>query len=669
MNEHEKIPHIKKMDIESISSKLRNILILSEEEEVAIQLTNLLDEEIFITDEIEKDHIKDLREVYISLKENLKFYQRALASEARGQPGSEHYVREMSFALQRSIQDTRFIVTALTKRKQDEKTAPSRRASQTGTTTLINPQTEDENIIKNFEERFKQNPNDDKLYNEFGNYYFSLERYEDARKEYLKALSKKRIDIYYLNIGDSYKKEKNWAMAIENYEQALLINQDNPITFDRLGEVYYLNENYDKAIEYGLKCMRFRNDYIDHVNVGSAYHKKKENDLATNYLDTALVMNPHCEVAHQELASVLMAEFKENGDESLVVKAIDHYKKILEFNPNSRIAYGLIGDAYIKLSNWDQATRYYSKALGLEENDDLSHSGLAYAYEKTGKLDESFNHHRKALELQPNSPLYLMRMGDYYRKKNEWNKAIEFYKKSLQEDPDNAITLNNLGFTYFSMRDYVNAQSYYERAINLDSTNSTFYNNLAILYSEIGKWEEARINYEAVLKLDPEDATAFGGLGTYYLESKYLFTKALDYFNRSFNLNPKDPYIISKISETYTRLENWDEALRYAELANEVSQTSSTPDDMYKKKIGDVHHSKGLYLYRQGLYQHAINEFIEANRFAEDDATYWSIYLSFLALENYNEARRNLLKAIDLKVSSKYTLALDELNTKMERSR
>jgi tetratricopeptide (TPR) repeat protein len=657
----------KKLDVESLSAELVRILEIPEIEEISSQLLTLLDEQIFSSDEINEKDVGDLRDNYVALKENLRFYQRALVAESRGDPGSNEYLQQMSFALQKSIQNVRFNINMIVKR-QPRKVMQSRRTDKQET-GVIEPQIEDESKLKNLIRQIEDNRDDDRAYNELGNYYFSLGRFEDARKEYLNALSKKEDYIYYVNIGDSYKNENNWNKAIEYYEKALTITK-NEVIYDALGEVYYLNGNYDKAIDYELKCMEIApTDYQYPVNMGNIYTAKRDYQMATDYLRSALLMNESCEKAHTNLAYVLISKYDEEpNDNSIVKEAIEHYEKVMELSPNMTPPYGHLGDAYTRLNAWDQAIEYYNKAIKLDDKDDRSHGGLGTCYENKGMWDEASKHLQKAVELQPTSSYYLSRLADIYRKSKNWDKAIEYYEKSLQKDDNNPTVLNNLGLAYFFKKDYGKASSYYERAIKLDANDPIFYNNLGVLYStkDWENWEKARINFEQALKLDPQNALAMSGMGNYYLESLHILNKALDYFQESLKLDKNDPYVISKISEVFVRLGNWDKAAEYGKLANEVAQSITPTDNTYEKKIGYLYHEKGLFLYKKGSYQEAIRELEQANRIEEYHETFWAIYLAYFALSDYKRAKENLLKAIGLKTDPIYLSALEELNSKME---
>jgi len=83
--------------------------------------------------------------------------------------------------------------------------------------------------------------------------------------------------------------------------------------------------------------------------------------------------------------------------------AIEHLKKFKKHGYIiSAIAFGLLGDAYVELNDFDNAIKYYEKATKENKN-------------------------------QFTTPMYLLRLGLAYEEKGEWEKARECYEKIQKE--------------------------------------------------------------------------------------------------------------------------------------------------------------------------------------------------------------------------------------------
>lgn len=85
--------------------------------------------------------------------------------------------------------------------------------------------------------------------------------------------------------------------------------------------------------------------------------------------------------------------------------AIEHLKKFKKRGYIlSAIAYGLLGDAYVELKDFEKAITYYQKATKEHEN-------------------------------QFTTPMYLLRLGFAYEETNQWEKALKCYQKIQQDYP------------------------------------------------------------------------------------------------------------------------------------------------------------------------------------------------------------------------------------------
>lgn len=195
----------------------------------------------------------------------------------------------------------------------------------------------EQNIYK--EERVESNiSNYATSYNNRGKFYQEHEMYNEAIREFKKALSAdpKRLITYY-NIGTAYKDQSRFKEAIESFEHLIKLDPQDAKGYYGLAMTYHSNNEIDKAInEYQNAVSRDPNRDFIFLNLGNAYIAKKDYQ-----------------------------------------NAIYAFQKACEINPQSIAGYYNLGVAYSQTSNIPQAIAAYQKVLSIDPNYEPAKTSLA----------------------------------------------------------------------------------------------------------------------------------------------------------------------------------------------------------------------------------------------------------------------------------------------------
>lgn len=161
------------------------------------------------------------------------------------------------------------------------------------------------------------------------------------------------------------------------------------------GVIYESKRDYKRALEYGLKSLRIREQYTDTNDlisslsaVGSVYKKSfRVTEGLTHFLKAArLAEKSDNSMAAFGIYINLGTLYELSKDDN---KAIEFYKKALAINNRDKdkhgyaICYTKFGALYNRQKKYDSAMIYLQKTLQLqiEQNDSL---GLMYTYDKIG---------------------------------------------------------------------------------------------------------------------------------------------------------------------------------------------------------------------------------------------------------------------------------------------
>jgi tetratricopeptide (TPR) repeat protein len=202
-----------------------------------------------------------------------------------------------------------------------------------------------------------------------------LNNYEEAIQYYNEAIAIRPNAVYFVNLGDIYKRQKNYDDAIQKYEAALFIDDhyerarasladiyeqmyrldpnkiylieraiqnyesasklspSDSIYLSRLGDMYVLKKEYDKAIEYYKKATLIDpNDTISISNLATCYDHKKQFDLARKYYDLAKVSNPDYLQALEYSEEYYKKMKNKKALEKILKEKADYYEKMKNKN-------------------------------------------------------------------------------------------------------------------------------------------------------------------------------------------------------------------------------------------------------------------------------------------------------------------------------------------------
>jgi len=272
------------------------------------------------------------------------------------------------------------------------------------------------------------------------NKYFKQQKNEAAIKEYKKVLGIKPDDLEVRRIiGDIELKTKNIKGAIEQFEWMA---------------DYYLKEGFfTKAIAMYKRISRIDPKY-----------DKASFRLAELYTRQGLIIEA------KQIYLEMAEEFKRNSNQR---RALDMYKKILEFDRNNIKMRLLLAENFLREKLLDQAVNEYLIAIDilLNKKDFVQVEQLAgdvikkvkniklieklvYAYKIQEKDDEAIELLKSLGSDLFNNKNLLKMLGELYFKKDLIDDAESVFKKITEIDPNESEVLLKLGKVYLQREEY-----------------------------------------------------------------------------------------------------------------------------------------------------------------------------------------------------------------------
>jgi arylsulfatase A-like enzyme/Flp pilus assembly protein TadD len=232
-------------------------------------------------------------------------------------------------------------------------------------------------------------------------------------------------------------------------------------------------------------------------------------------------------VSAAELAAGLPDPKSKLWEFNSILKAADSFKtgnlsdgeavlaKVRESDPKMYIVPFMLGENYLRRSEWGNAAAELQKCLELNPNFDQAMAGLARALVGLDKPDEARQWLDQALKFNPQNYRAWYERG-FIESKTEPSAAIADMEKAVSIQPNFAPLRRDLGMLHFQQKNYTEAATHLAKAADLGIHDAPLYNFLGISYSRTGQLKKAVANYKRALEVDSKLAEAHLNLGFAY---------------------------------------------------------------------------------------------------------------------------------------------------------
>ncbi|MBD2337488.1 tetratricopeptide repeat protein [Calothrix sp. FACHB-156] len=368
-----------------------------------------------------------------------------------------------------------------------------------------------------FTEVITINPKDMNAFRLRGLVYKNKGEWQKALEDYNTVIKNKPEDVdVYIYLGnwysDSKNKDKNPDSALENYNKAIEIDENNAQAYRSRG-VYYENaKQLDKALEDYKKAIELEPDnayayiYLGNIYANSSPKNTHKNDTkALENYNKAIEIDENNAQAYRS-----RGVYYENAKQ--LDKALEDYKKAIELEPDNAYAYIYLGDIYANSSpknthkNDTKALENYNKAIEIDENNAQAYRSRGVYYENAKQLDKALEDYKKAIDIEAdNTNAYIARGVLYIRQKN-WNLGFEDCKKAIQMEPDNPSTYMCLGLVYHSQEKWDSALDNYNKVLQLNSDYVAAIDNIGLIKYEQGALDVAIQQWQNSINIDSKSA-------------------------------------------------------------------------------------------------------------------------------------------------------------------
>lgn len=273
----------------------------------------------------------------------------------------------------------------------------------------------------------------------------------DEALERARKINKKYPGIY-LAEGDWLKNEGKIGEACSQYENAILFDAKDKVSYLRLAQIYK-GINADQALQYLDRLVAIDPNYIPaYAEIGDINYEKGRYKAALEAYEKFIAIQGVPLTQHERYASALY--FDEQYDQSL-----EEIKFVLSQDPNNAVMYRIEAYNNYKNKNYE---------LGLEQMNKFvqntpKEKHIYYDYVTLGDLqvemkqpDLALESYKKALELDSTKTVVYDKLTTAAENAKNYPLAVEYYEKSFTANPDFSL----MSLFYYGQANF-NAASYY----------------------------------------------------------------------------------------------------------------------------------------------------------------------------------------------------------------
>ena len=447
-----------------------------------------------------------------------------------------------------------------------------------------------EEAIKDYDKAIGIDSNYVAAYNNRGSAKDDLGEYEEAIKDYDKAIG---IDsnyvVAYNNRGNAKSKLREYEEAIKDYDKAIGIDSNYVATYNNRGNAKSKLREYEEAIKDYDKAIGIDSNYVvAYNNRGSAKSKLREYEEAIKDYDKAIGIDSNYVAAYNNRGSAKddLGEYEE---------AIKDYDKAIGIDSNYVAAYNNRGNAKSKLREYEEAIKDYDKAIGIDSNYVATYNNRGNAKSKLREYEEAIKDYDKAIGIDSNYVVAYNNRGSAKSKLREYEEAIKDYDKAIGIDSNYVAAYNNRGSAKDDLGEYEEAIKDYDKAIGIDSNYVVAYNNRGNAKSKLREYEEAIKDYDKAIGIDSNYVVAYNNRGN--AKSKLRkYEEAIGDYDKVIKINPHNIqnnfqlFLVDYFKDIEKKTDRYEIIKLFLELHKKIN-------DFIEKKCSIDNESENIYHY------------------------------------------------------------------------
>lgn len=425
-----------------------------------------------------------------------------------------------------------------------------------------------------------------------------------------------------LKLGTLLRDELNRPLkAIDWYEMALVVNDEEESALVALVELYEAAANWEKLVERLGQLARVTPDFAKQVayflQLGDVFAEQLgDPDKAQEAYANALELDPN-ELRAVDALQRLYTE-SENWEKLIEVltirtaiepardselklisgsilesqigdpmRAAEVYEDLVTFDPSQAEAFARLERIYKEHEKWDKLLETYEKLLSvtgpLDDRIQILRSMALLSETALDNREAAADYYQQIMDVRPEDREAMDSLETLYEEQERYDDLVLVLRRivdlaeTVQEKVDN---LRKVASIYVEkLDDLGSATMTYRELLELDPGHMETLEKLELLYGEQGDWMEVQSVLEQRLKLassEEEMRALFLRRGDIYRDELLLTDKAREQYENAADFDEKGGEAMERLIALYEADEDWRKVVEV--LLNQVKKVKADED-------------------------------------------------------------------------------------------
>ena len=334
-------------------------------------------------------------------------------------------------------------------------------------------------------------------------------------------------------------------------EKAAACGEKDPAALSKIGDLYVLTRQTDKALPFYRKVVDLKPSYPQiREKLAGCLVETGQTDAAIEVIEDLVNVNPLSIAAYDQLTQLYLKAGHQQ-------KALASARQALLMEPQLLPRHLQVVDLLFKQKDYVGAVAALAEARRRFPQAGLLTYYHGVALSQIKQHNEAMRAFERALVEAGNSQPDLLNADFYFdygaaaEQAGQYVKATELFRKSIELDPGNAArSYNYLGYMWVERSENLDeAGQFIRRALEMEPSNGAYIDSLGWLYFKQGKFEEALTELLRAAELLPEaDAVVFEHIGD-ACDKLGRRAEAVLYWQKALQLNPQSKDVGTKLDK------------------------------------------------------------------------------------------------------------------------
>ncbi|MBN2737678.1 MAG: AAA family ATPase [Spirochaetales bacterium] len=258
--------------------------------------------------------------------------------------------------------------------------------------------------------------------------------------------------------------KNDYSHAMELFEEILKIDSSNHQTLQKMAKIESTRGNWEQATKYLERSLDIiPNDANAWNELGNVYFDQNQYNRAIECYKKSIEIDSEYYWAYYNIGISLIRLFPDDHEKRH--ESRDWFKKSIALKPDYHPALNELGVYYMEQNDYSQAENYFIRCIEAYKSYKYPYYNLSTIYKDRGETEKAKELLYTVLSFSPDYLNALNSMGILYYRDNDYPTALYFYTLAIEKDAEFKYSLHNIGLVFDHMELYRKAYEVQKKVI------------------------------------------------------------------------------------------------------------------------------------------------------------------------------------------------------------